>query len=285
MCDLITLNFRATNDAPTLCATEFDHATSSAAMTDQDNAQKPILIVAANPAIGPNTGWPIGFWLGELTHPYAAFIEAGYDVEIRSPDGGRLEVDSYSDPEDESGYSAADLLSLGFKKSQAHASLLEDTPSIGDARADDYAAILLAGGQSPMVTFIENSELHALVAAFHEAGKPTALLCHGTCALLKTRLSSGKLLVNGKTWTGFSNDEEDGVDETVGQQVQPFRIETEARRLSNTTFIVAPQWSAFAVRDGNLITGQQQNSGRVAAELVIEALSGVPALVPVTRGA
>ncbi|MEM1415277.1 MAG: type 1 glutamine amidotransferase domain-containing protein [Myxococcota bacterium] len=248
-----------------------------------ESTKKNVLIVAANPAVGPLTQWPIGFWMGELTHPYAAFVEAGYEVEIRSPKGGTLEVDSYSDPEDESGYSAHDLLSLGFKKSPAHAALLEDTASIADVAVDDYDAILLAGGQSPMVTFMDDEALHALVAAFYEAGKPTALLCHGTCVLLKARLASGELLVRDKTWTGFSDAEEDDVDATVGQRVQPFRIEHEARALANTAFIVAPPWSAFAVRDGHLITGQQQNSGRVAAELVIEALSGVPAPAPTTR--
>ena len=31
-------------------------------------------------------------------------------------------------------------------------------------------------------------------------------------------------------------------------------------------------FESFAVRDGNLITGQQQNSGAKAAELVLKAL-------------
>ncbi len=247
-------------------------------------SEKKILFLAANPSVGPLTGWPIGFWLGELTHPYAAFVEAGYEVEIRSPEGGDLQVDSYSDPEDESGYSAHDLLSLGFKKSPNHAALLQGTASIADIDVSAYAAVLLVGGQSPMVTFFDNPKVHALVADFYEAGKPTALLCHGTCALLKTRLSNGELLVREKTWTGFSDEEEKNVDESVGQRVQPFWIETEARALSNTKFVVAPAWSPFAVRDGNLITGQQQNSGRVAAELVIDALTGVPAPQPTTRG-
>ncbi len=254
-------------------------------MQDPNTAKKTILFVAANPAVGPLTGWPIGFWLAELTHPYAAFIEAGYDVEIRSPDGGTLQADSYSDPEDDSGYSAHDLLSLGFKKSPTHAAMLEDTASIADVAVADYDAVLLAGGQSPMVTFIDNNALHALVAAFYEAGKPTALLCHGICVLLEAKLSTGELLVTHKTWTGFSDEEEDDVDASVGQRVQPFRIETKARALPDTRFVVAPLWSPFAVRDGNLITGQQQNSGRVAAELVIEALSGVPSPEPTTRGA
>jgi putative intracellular protease/amidase len=90
--------------------------------------------------------------------------------------------------------------------------------------------------------------------------------------LLKTRLSDGKLLVDGKTWTGFANSEEEYADAFVGRKIQPFRIEDEARKLTNTNFVVGPRFSAHAVRDGILITGQQQYSGTAAARLVIEAL-------------
>ena len=56
------------------------------------DAKKRILLVAANPATSTTTGFPIGFWWAELTHPYWAFTEAGYDVEIRSPLGGALQA-------------------------------------------------------------------------------------------------------------------------------------------------------------------------------------------------
>ena len=87
------------------------------------DAPKRVLLVAANAATSPVTGWPVGFWWSELTHPWWTFREAGYEVEIRSPDGGDLQGDGFSDPEHESGYSADDLLSLGFKKSAKHAAL------------------------------------------------------------------------------------------------------------------------------------------------------------------
>ena len=61
-------------------------------------------------------------------------------------------------------------------------------------------------------------------------------------------------------------------DDFVGQKIQPFWIEDEARQLQNTNFIVGGRFKPHAVRDGNLITGQQQYSGRVAARLAIEAL-------------
>lgn len=238
------------------------------------NAARPkrVLLIAANPSVSTTTGWPIGFWWAELTHPYWAFTEAGYEVEIRSPNGGALQADGYSDPEDASGYSAHDILSLGFKKSPTHAALLQSTKRLDDVDVNEYDAVFVVGGQSPMYTFRGNTALATLVAQFYEAGQVTALVCHATCLLLETRLSNGDLLVAGKTWTGFANSEEQFADDFVGRRLQPFWIETEARALQGTNFVVDQRFREFAVRDGRLVTGQQQFSGAAAARLVIESL-------------
>ena len=100
----------------------------------------------------------------------------------------------------------------------------------------------------------------------------TALVCHATCLLLDTKLASGDLLVKGKTWTGFANSEEQLADNFVGKRIQPFWIEDEARKIPGTNFVVDQMFREFAVRDGRLVTGQQQYSGAAAARLVIEAL-------------
>lgn len=90
--------------------------------------------------------------------------------------------------------------------------------------------------------------------------------------LLKTKLSNGKLLVDGKSWAGFANSEEDCADKYVGQKIQPFWIEEEARKLPGKNFVLARRFRPFAVRDGRLLTGQQQYSGSAAARFVIETL-------------
>ena len=181
-------------------------------------------------------------------------------------------ADTYSDPEDDSQYSAHDLISLGFKKSPKTSELLKNTPKINEIKVKDYDAIFLTGGQSPMYTFIDNTELHKLIADFYEAGKVVSIVCHATCVLLKVKTSDGDLLVENKTWTGFADSEEQFADSFVGFKIQPFWIEQEAKKLTNTNFIVNSQFKSFAVRDGNLITGQQQYSGAAAAKLVIQAL-------------
>jgi putative intracellular protease/amidase len=234
--------------------------------------RKRVLLVAANPSVSKQTGWPIGFWAAELTHPYFEFTEKGYEVEIVSPEGGKLELDGFSDPRHESGYSAHDLISWGFLSSPNHSKLIENTKSISQVNIQDYEALFLAGGQSPMYTFIDNTKLHKFVSDFYEAGKVVAIVCHATCVLLKVKSKVGKLLVDGKTWTGFANSEEQFADNFVGMKIQPFWIEEEARKIPSTNFIVNAMFKPFAVRDGRLITGQQQYSGGVTAKLVIEAL-------------
>jgi len=238
------------------------------------NPDKPkrVLIIVSNPAVSAQTGWPIGAWAAEFVHPYWEFTEKGYQVTIASPEGGKIAIDGFSDPRDASQYSAHDILSLGFLSSPRHAALLEQTPSLDEVNPDDYDALFIAGGQGPMYTYIDNTRLHRFVASFYEAGKLLAVVCHGTCILLKTRLADGKLLVDGKTWTGFADAEEQYADAFVGQRIQPFWIEEEARKLERTNFVVGPRFAPFAVRDGRLITGQQQYSGAAAARLVIEAL-------------
>ncbi len=192
------------------------------------STRKKVLMIVANPSKSETTGWPIGFWWAELTHPYWAFIEARYEVEIVSPSGGDLQADNFSDPEDESGYSADDILSLGFKKSPKHNELLKNTGSISDVNTQDYEAVFVVGGQSPMYTMINDEGLHKFVSDFYESGKILACVCHGTCILLKTKLSDNALLVNNKTWTGFANSEEQYADNFVGKKIQPFWIEDEA---------------------------------------------------------
>jgi putative intracellular protease/amidase len=244
------------------------------ASVDILNPERPkrVVIVASNPAVSEQTGWPIGFWWAELAHPFWELTEHGYEVDVASPDGGPLQGDAFSDPRDTSGYSAEDLISLGFINSPDHMKLVENSKPLASVAVDAYDGVLLVGGQGPMYTFWEDERVHSLVASFYEAGKATAVVCHATCVLLKAQLADGGLLVDGKTWTGFANSEERYADEFVGQKIQPFWIEDEARKLEDTNFIVSARFKPHAVRDGNLITGQQQYSGAAAARLVIEAL-------------
>ena len=245
------------------------------------NAKKPkrVAIVLSNPAVSSTTGWQVGFWWSELSHPYFAFQEKGYEVELFSPNGGRCEADRMSDPRDPSGYSETDLVSRGFIATPRLAASIENTKKIADLDAARFDAMVVAGGQAPMFTFDKAAGLQTKFVEFYEAGKITAVLCHGVALLRYAKLSNGEYLAKGKTVTGFANVEEDFADNAVwsmnllsrDKHVMPWRIEDELKKIG-ANYVQAGLWRGFAVRDGNLITGQQNFSGSETAEAVIRAL-------------
>jgi putative intracellular protease/amidase len=243
----------------------------SASLNSTKAKPKRILMVVGSPAVSTTLGWPVGFWASEMTHPYYEFTEVGYDVDLASPKGGKVELDALSDPRDESGYSAHDLISMGFLNTPRLAALLENTKKLSDVNPNDYDAIMVCGGQSPMFTFRDDKTLQHLLATFYESEKPTVALCHGVASLIDVKLNDGSYLIKGKTITGFANVEEDEADRIVGKQVMPWRIQDAALE-RGANYIQGGLWKAFAARDGRLITGQQQYSGARVAKLLVEML-------------
>jgi putative intracellular protease/amidase len=241
--------------------------------------RKRVAMVIANPAVSTTTGWPVGFWWSELTHPYHAFTEVGYEVALFSPAGGACAADAMSDPGDASGYSRTDLISQGFIHTPELKALVEQTRPVAEIDVAAFDAIVVAGGQAPMFTFEGATDLHRVFAAFFEAGKVAAALCHGCAILAHARDSRGEYIAKGRTVTGFANVEEDFADNAVwsygllprDRHVMPWRIEDRLKALG-ANYVQGGLWRSFAVRDGNLITGQQNFSGGETARLVILAL-------------
>lgn len=240
-------------------------------MHGQDYRGK-VLMVASSPTISEQTGQPVGFWASELTHPMYEFQQAGYEVVVASTAGGALKMDTASDPTHQSGYAAHDIITLGYMQQDLFHNMLKHSQKITETSARDFDALFLVGGQGPMYTFRHNTDLEALFVAFYELNRPCAAVCHATTLLLDARIGNDDLIVKGKSWTGFSNAEENFVDKAAGQQVQPYRIEEEAKKIADTNFKTANPFCAHAIADGNLVTGQQQNSAALAARMVIDLL-------------
>ena len=235
--------------------------------------------MVANPAISTTTQWPVGFWWSELTHPYYILTEAGYELEVFSPDGGKCEGDALSDPRDSSGYSASDLISMGFIATPKLAELLNSTKQVTQIDVDRFSAIIVAGGQAPMFTFERAVPLQKKFVEFYETGKVACALCHGVAILKYAKLSNGDYMGKGKTVTGFANVEEDFADNAVwsmnllpkDKHVMPWRIEDEMKKIG-ANYVQAGLWRGFAIRDGNLVTGQQNFSGEETARVLLETL-------------
>jgi putative intracellular protease/amidase len=124
-------------------------------------------------------------------------------------------------------------------------------------------------GASPMWTFRDHEALKQTIVDFTR--RRSRSRCTAAASRRWWRLSDGSYLVKGKTVTGFSNAEEDYSDAFVGQKMMPWRIE-DALRERGATYVQGGLLKAFAVRDGRLITGQQQYSSRKVADTLIGML-------------
>ena len=102
------------------------------------------------------------------------------------------------------------------------------------------------------------------------AGKIISAVCHGPAGLVAAKNPEGQPLVQGKRVTGFSNTEEAAVGKT---KVVPFLLEDKLKQLGGT-YERGDDWSAFAITDGHLVTGQNPQSAKKVAEHVIAVLEG-----------
>lgn len=232
-----------------------------------------VLIVVASPRISPLTNKLVGFYASELTHAMWIFEEAGFEIEIASPEGGKVEMDSHSLPDSKDSINKHDKITIGYLATPGFKESLEKTKKVADVKESDYVAIFVAGGQGAIFSFHKNEALEKLVGQFYDAGKPTAAVCHGTCIFLTAKNGKGDLIVRGKCWTGFTDEEEKAVEAMIGGKSQPIYIEEEAKKIAGTHFMEGKPFEQHAVRDSNVITGQQQNSTTFTAQLAIEAMN------------
>jgi len=240
---------------------------------------KRVAIVLANPTTSASTGWPVGFWWSELSHPYFVFSEKGYEVEIFSYFGGKVEADAMSNPDDKTRWQSEDLISRGFQGDPALMALLANTPAARTIDVSRFDAIVVAGGQAPISSMEKAVDVQKKFVEFYEKGKIAAALCHGVAVLRYAKLSNGQYLAKGKTVTGFADIEEDFADAAVWKynllprtkHVMPWRVEDEVKKIG-ANYVQAGLWKSFAIRDGNLITGQQNYSGMATAEAIVQAL-------------
>jgi putative intracellular protease/amidase len=104
-------------------------------------------------------------------------------------------------------------------------------------------------------------------------------VCHSTGALRHVK-SDGKLLVQGKEVTGFTNGEEEAMGLT---KVVPFLVEDEMLKLG-AIFSKKANWAVHVVSDGLLTTGQNPASSGPAAKTLLATLNQKGKLAASTSG-
>lgn len=231
-------------------------------------AMPKVLIVTTSHGQLGETGRPTGVWLEELAAPYYALLDGGAEVTIASIAGGPVPIDPRSAKRDGTD-SAPTQRFLADSRAMA---AIESTPSIAQLDAAAYDAIFLPGGHGTMWDLPESTALSAALGRAFDDGRIVAAVCHGPAGLVPARRSDGKPLVEGRRVSGFTDEEEAAAGLN---QVVPFLLESRLRELG-AVFEKGPPFQPFAVRDRNLITGQNPPSSAEVARLVLQALSGAP---------
>jgi putative intracellular protease/amidase len=224
---------------------------------------KILMVITSHDQLG-NTGRKTGFWLEELAAPYYVFKDAGVQITLASPKGGRPPLDPKSN---EPNFQTD--LTRRFENDVDANARLGRTLRLDSVKQEDYDTVFYPGGHGPMWDLAEDQNSIRLLEAFIAAGKTFAVVCHSTGALHHVKTPEGKPFVSGKTVTGFTNGEEAEVGLTT---VVPFLVEDEMMRLG-ATFSKVRNWGVHTVLDGQLITGQNPASSGAAASLLIEAVN------------
>ncbi len=179
---------------------------------------KVLMVLTSHDQLG-NTGRKTGFWLEELAAPYYVFKDAGVQITLASPKGGRPPLD----PKSNEPNFQTDLTRRFEKDADANAQL-DRTVRLDSVKQEDYDTVFYPGGHGPMWDLAEDKNSIKLIEFFLAAGKTFALVCHAPGALRHVKTADGKPLVEGKTVTGFTNGEEEAVGLT---KVVPFLVEDE----------------------------------------------------------
>ena len=226
-----------------------------------------LMVLTSHDQLG-ETGRKTGFWLEELAAPYYEFRDAGAQITLASPKGGRPPLDPKSqDPNFQTD------LTRRFENDTEAEDKLSKTVLLESVKQEDYDTVFYPGGHGPMWDLAEDRNSIRLIESFLAAGKPVALVCHAPGVLRHVKNAAGKPLVDGKNVTGFTNGEEDAVGLT---KVVPFLVEDELLGLG-AIFSKVKDWGVHVVTDGLLITGQNPGSSGPAAKVLIKALSATSA--------
>lgn len=223
---------------------------------------KILFVLTSHDQLG-DTGKKTGFWVEEFAAPYYALLDKGAEITVATPKGGQAPIDPSSDTED-----AQTKDTKRFKDDKKAQEVIANTKVLADVDANDFDAVFYPGGHGPLWDLANDLTSVKLIEAFNEQEKPIAFVCHAPAALKRVSGTDGNPLVKGKKVTGFTNSEEEAVQLT---EIVPFLVEDMLQE-NGGIYSKKEDWAAYAVQDGNLITGQNPASSELVAEKLLAAL-------------
>ncbi|SDE31017.1 Putative intracellular protease/amidase [Pricia antarctica] len=221
-----------------------------------------LFVLTSHDKLG-DTGKKTGFWVEEFANPYYTLLDKGARITLATPKGGPAPIDPSSDSPD-----AATEATKRFDKDAEAQKLIANTKILAAMNPDDFDAVFYPGGHGPLWDLATDTASIALIEKFNRQSKPVAFVCHAPAALKNVKDTNGEPLVKGKNVTGFTNTEEAAVGL---KDVVPFLVE-DMLKANGGIYSKKDDWAAYAIQDGNLITGQNPASSELVAEKLVENL-------------
>ncbi|RTE51986.1 type 1 glutamine amidotransferase domain-containing protein [Arenibacter aquaticus] len=221
-----------------------------------------LFVLTSHDKLG-DTGKKTGFWIEEFANPYYTLLDKGANITLATPKGGAAPIDPSSDTPESSTKDTE-----RFKKDVVAREKINNTLVLSQIDPSDYDAVFYPGGHGPLWDLANDADSIKLIESFNKQDKPIAFVCHAPAALKNVKNVDGTPLVKGKKVTGFTNSEEEAVQLT---KVVPFLVENMLKE-NGGDYSKKADWTAYALQDGNLITGQNPASSELVAEKLLDLL-------------
>jgi putative intracellular protease/amidase len=215
------------------------------------------------------SGSDTAFWLSEVTHPYWHLTERGVEVDFASPTGGKVVYDRYSDPYFEHSMEPDDLVSKGFLSDKALVAKLDATLKLSDVDLSDYDAVHVAGGRGATFDLYPNADVARALEHFWAKDQVVGAICHGAIAL-------GNIpdRIRGRRTTGYTLEGDHELQRMFGGGfLIPHYPQTVLEEAGSIYSRVAPN-DPLVIRDGKLVTGQNQQSASEYALVLLHTMTG-----------
>ena len=221
--------------------------------------RRALIVLTSHDRLG-DTEKSTGFYLSEVTHVYYPLVEAGFEVDFASPNGGAAPLDEASQKPRRSRQCAASWVT---RTCASKCSARRRSPRPSPSR---YDVVHFAGGHGVMWDFPSNPDVQRVAAQIYEQGGIVAAVCHGPAALVNVKLASGAFLVAGKQVAAFTNSEEQAVGLA---KVVPFLLQSKLEERGARVSLAA-NWQSQAVVSERLVTGQNPQSAHAVARGIVE---------------
>jgi putative intracellular protease/amidase len=232
---------------------------------------KALIITTSHETLGKDLddreGAKTGVYPSEMTIPYYEFFDAGMKVDLASIQGGKIPLEPRG-----TRWPLASHQDRRFFDDDNAMDKLNNSLKIDDVDFLEYDIIFISGGWGAAYDIATSEVLGDKITEANADDILLGAVCHGPLGFINAKEVDGKPLVEGKTITGVTDKQ---VKE-LNIEITPYHPEEELRKqganfVSNTKF--RDFFASYVAIDGNIVTGQNQNSSGETAQELLKLLS------------